>query len=130
MFTLLIIFITAVCAGLGFWFYNRRQVTSLSEQIEDKNAVINAFRNHVETSSETEVQVQSNFSRNTLNDEWRVSTNLTPTVEEALQNKPKKKKQKQKTQMSSQQKTSQNPNQKQKKNSEKKSNQKPPKFVV
>lgn len=123
MFTLLIIFITAVCAGLGFWFYNRRQVTSLSEQIEDKNAVINAFRNHVETSSETEVQVQSNFSRNTLNDEWRGGTNLTPTVEQALQTKPKKKKQK--TQTSSQQKTSQNPNQKQKKN-----NQKPPKFVV
>lgn len=130
MFTLLIIFITAVCAGLAFWFYNRRQVSSLSEQLEDKTAVINAFRNHIETASETEVQVQSNFSRNTLNEEWRGNVNLTPTVEEALGSKPKKKKQK--TQGSSKQKTTQKPkpNQKQKKNSEKKSNQKPRKFVV
>lgn len=128
MFTLLIVFITAVCAGLGFWFYNKRQVSSLSEQLEDKNAVINAFRNHVEIASETEVQVESNFSRNTLNDEWRGNTNLTPTLEEALQNKPKKKKQK--TQGSPQQNTTQKPNQKQKKNSEKKNNQKPRKFVV
>lgn len=120
MFTLLIVFITAVCAGLAFWFYSKRQVSSLSEQLEDKNAVINAFRNHVET----ETVVESNYSRN-LNEEWRGNVNLTPTVEEALQtSKPKKKKQK--TQSAPQEKTGQ----KQQKNSEKKGNQKPRKFVV
>lgn len=45
--TLLIVFITAVLAGLGFWFYNRRQINSLTETIEDKNAVINSFREHL-----------------------------------------------------------------------------------
>ena len=124
MFTLLIVFITAVCAGLAFWFYSKRQVSSLSEQLEDKNAVINAFRNHVET----ETVVESNHSRN-LNEEWRGNVNLTPTVEEALQtSKPKKKKQK--TQSASTQKTGQKSNQKQQKYSEKKGNQKPRKFVV
>jgi regulator of replication initiation timing len=45
--TLLIVLITAVVAGIGFWFYNRRQISSLTETIEDKNAVISSFRDHL-----------------------------------------------------------------------------------
>lgn len=48
MLTLLTIFIVVLAAGFGFWFYNKRQVKNLADQIEDKNAVINAFRSHVE----------------------------------------------------------------------------------
>lgn len=44
-----IIFITIVVAGLGFWFYNRRQVESLVNNIDDKQAIINALQTHVET---------------------------------------------------------------------------------
>jgi hypothetical protein len=73
MITLLVIFSTAVIAGALFWLYNRRQVLSLTEQVEDKAAVINAFRSYSETA----------------NAEWNGSrtsdtVNLTPTVEEAL----------------------------------------------
>lgn len=111
MTMLLIVFITAVLAGLVFWFYNKRQVNNLSQQLEDKNAVINAFRNHVQNTTQTEVDVESNFSRNTLNDEWRGATNLTPTVEDALPNKPKKKKQKNYGQSQQNQQKTQNPKQ-------------------
>ena len=45
--TLLIVLITAIIAGIGFWFYNRRQINSLTETLEDKNAVINSFRDHL-----------------------------------------------------------------------------------
>lgn len=51
--TLLIVFITAIVAGIGFWFYNRRQINSLTETIEDKNAVINSFRGHLTSSDES-----------------------------------------------------------------------------
>jgi len=51
MLTLFTIFIAVACAGLAFWFYNKRQVKNLADQIEDKNAVINAFRSHVEETS-------------------------------------------------------------------------------
>lgn len=44
-----IIFITLIVAGLGFWFYNRRQVESLVNNIDDKQAIINALQTHVET---------------------------------------------------------------------------------
>lgn len=57
--TLLIVFITAVVAGLGFWFYNRRQINSLTETIEDKNAVINSFRDHLTSPVEETVSTQS-----------------------------------------------------------------------
>jgi hypothetical protein len=47
--TLLIVFITAVVSGIGFWFYNRRQISSLTEILEDKNAVISSLRGHIES---------------------------------------------------------------------------------
>lgn len=51
MLTLFTIFIAVAGAGFAFWFYNKRQVKNLADQIEDKNAVITAFRNHVEETS-------------------------------------------------------------------------------
>jgi len=80
MLTLLIIFSVILLSGLTFWFFNRKQLNSLSEQVDDKNLVIAALKNHVE---ETEIP----FISNNLNDEWRGSetkrqTNLTPTVEQ------------------------------------------------
>jgi len=79
MITLFVIFATALIAGALFWLYSRRQVLSLTEQVEDKEAVINAFRSYSETA----------------NSEWNGSrpsdtVNLTPTVEEALNKNTKK----------------------------------------
>lgn len=51
MLTLIAIFITVAGAGFAFWFYNRKQIQSLSEKIEDKNAVINSFRDHLSPSN-------------------------------------------------------------------------------
>lgn len=51
MVTIYIIFATALLAGLAFWFYNRKKVQSLSEQVTDKDAVINAFRNYAENAN-------------------------------------------------------------------------------
>jgi Tfp pilus assembly protein PilO len=73
MFTLLIVFASILVAGLGFWFYNKLQVSSLAEKIDDKDAVINALRSHVEENSNE-------------------SLNLTPSVEQALSANKKKKK--------------------------------------
>jgi len=62
MLTLLTIFITVAGAGFAFWFYNRRQVKNLADQIEDKNAVINAFRSHVEeTVTTAPIEFNSEF---------------------------------------------------------------------
>ena len=79
MITLLIVFSAVLFAGFGFWFYNKRQVNSLAEKIDDKDAVINALRNHVEETSTPEVSSTE-------------PVNLTPTVEEALSVNKKKKK--------------------------------------
>jgi hypothetical protein len=76
--TLLIVLITAIVAGVGFWFYNRRQINSLTETLEDKNAVINSFRDHLATPTESEVVIESvkNFD---ANDGWHGVTTVTST---------------------------------------------------
>lgn len=51
MLTVYIIFASVILAGLAFWFYNRKKVQSLSEQVTDKDAVINAFRNYAENAN-------------------------------------------------------------------------------
>lgn len=99
MLTLFTIFIAVAGAGLAFWFYNKRQIKTLSEQINDKNAVISALRNHVEPTDETEITIQSTITRVNSNEK-----NLTPTVEEALSNK--------KTQKPNQKNGKKSPNQK------------------
>lgn len=53
MLIALIIFITSVLVGVGFWFYNKRRVTSLVDNIDDKQAIINALANHVESINST-----------------------------------------------------------------------------
>jgi hypothetical protein len=92
--TLLIVLITAVVAGVGFWFYNRRQINSLTETLEDKNAVINSFRDHLTSPSESEIVIESikNFD---LNDGWHGSTTVTSTPnpekkKKRYSNRPKK----------------------------------------
>jgi hypothetical protein len=55
MLIALIIFITSVLVGVGFWFYNKRRVTSLVDNIDDKQAIIKALANHVESISSTNV---------------------------------------------------------------------------
>jgi hypothetical protein len=89
--TLLIVLITAVVAGVGFWFYNRRQINSLTETLEDKNAVINSFRGHLSTPSESEIVIESvkNFD---ANDGWHGSTTVTSTTVTSSPNPEKKKK--------------------------------------
>lgn len=49
MLTLFIIFISICLAGAAFWFFNRKQINSLVENIDDKQAIINALQSHVET---------------------------------------------------------------------------------
>lgn len=51
MLTVYIIFASVILAGLAFWFYNRKKVQSLTEQVTDKDAVINAFRNYAENAN-------------------------------------------------------------------------------
>lgn len=79
--TLLIVFITAVLAGLGFWFYNRRQINSLTETLEDKNAVINSFRDHLTTSN---VETVSNVQN--------LPIKFNPEFESVIDARPEKKK--------------------------------------
>lgn len=50
--TILIVLLTALVAGVGFWFYNRRQINSLTEKIEDKNVVISSLREHLVASTD------------------------------------------------------------------------------
>ena len=107
--TLLIVFITAVLAGLGFWFYNRRQINSLTETLEDKNAVINSFREHLsEPVQETVLNVTHTSTVTT--DPESVTEVKTEKKKKRYNNRPKKN--------SGQVETKQQPNQKQ--NSEKK----------
>ena len=49
MLTLLIIFLSICLTGIGFWFFNKKQITGLVENIDDKQAIINALQTHVET---------------------------------------------------------------------------------
>lgn len=53
MLTLLIVFISICLAGAAFWFFNKRQINSLVENIDDKQAIINALQSHVESVVET-----------------------------------------------------------------------------
>lgn len=62
--TLLIVLITTVVAGVGFWFYNRRQINSLTEAIEDKNMVINSFRDHLSTNADSVTETTFTVSSN------------------------------------------------------------------
>jgi|688.fasta_scaffold638269_2 hypothetical protein len=85
MLTLLIIFSAIVLSGIAFWFYNKRQINSLSDQLDDKNVVISALRNHVE--NDTPV---FNPNENWRPSDVNPSTNLTPSVEDALSSKKPK----------------------------------------
>ncbi len=49
MLTLLVIFISICLAGGAFWFFNRKQINNLVENIDDKQAIINALQSHVES---------------------------------------------------------------------------------
>jgi hypothetical protein len=52
MFTLLIIFLSICLVGAGFWFFNRKQINGLVENIDDKQAIINALQIHVEAATQ------------------------------------------------------------------------------
>lgn len=49
MLTLLIIFLSICLVGAGFWFFNKKQINGLVENIDDKQAIINALQSHVES---------------------------------------------------------------------------------
>lgn len=46
--TLITVSVLAV-AGISIWLYNRRSVSQLNAEIQDKNAIITALKTHVET---------------------------------------------------------------------------------
>jgi FtsZ-interacting cell division protein ZipA len=92
--TLLIVLITAIVAGIGFWFYNRRQINSLTETLEDKNAVISSFRDHLSTTvveesiPQTLTRVDSNVTIDTSTP--IVSTQKSEKKKKRYSNRPKK----------------------------------------
>lgn len=49
MLTLLIVFVSICLAGAAFWLLNKKQINSLVENIDDKQAIINALQTHVES---------------------------------------------------------------------------------
>lgn len=53
MLTLFIVFSAIVLAGLGFWFYNRRQVKNLNDVIGDKTVVITMLQEHLSQTEDT-----------------------------------------------------------------------------
>lgn len=82
--TILIVLITALVAGVGFWFYNRRQINSLTETIEDKNAVINSFREHLTSPTEDTIPAHS-FGQT-------IPVQFDPESESIIDARPEKKK--------------------------------------
>lgn len=42
------LFLVTLVAGMGMWFYKRRQIDTLNEQLKDKDAIISALTSHVE----------------------------------------------------------------------------------
>lgn len=107
--TLLIVFITVAGAGFAFWFFNRKQINSLTETIEDKNAVIHSFREHLTTPIEESTP--------------NVPIRFNPEHESVIDLRPEKKKQRYNNRPkknTSEQKTNQ-----QKENTEKKNRPKP-----
>ena len=84
MINLLILFTVVFLVGLGFWYYNRRQIQTLSETISDKDAVITALKQHY-------------IGEENPNDNWRGGGAFTyETVElstsKPVENKPRKSK--------------------------------------
>lgn len=45
---ILTLFLTVLVAGIGLWFYKRKQIEALNEQLKDKAAIIAALTSHVE----------------------------------------------------------------------------------
>jgi hypothetical protein len=84
--TLLIVLITAIVAGIGFWFYNRRQINSLTETLEDKNAVISSFRDHLST---TVVEESISQTHTDINSSVMIDTSI-PTITTQKSEKKKK----------------------------------------
>lgn len=109
MVILLLVFLTAIGAGLAFWFYNRKQINSLSESLDDKTAIINSFRDHLSTHN------------NSTTAEAEETQNFSPVVE----SKPEKKKKRYYTNNQKKDSKSQKPKQQPQQNSEKKNNPKP-----
>lgn len=98
--TILIVLLTALVAGVGFWFYNRRQINSLTEKIEDKNVVISSLRDHLVSSTDTSQTTQK--TNNEDRKKKRYSNRQKKTVVQTdakqtkhKQNKPRKTKPKQ-----------------------------------
>ena len=114
--TILIVLITALVAGVGFWFYNRRQINSLTETIEDKNAVINSFREHLTSPAEDTIPAQS-FGQT-------IPVQFDPESESVIDVRPEKKK-KRYNNRPKKAATSIQPAQQPKQNSEKKNRPKP-----
>lgn len=113
--TILIVLITALVAGVGFWFYNRRQINSLTETIEDKNAVINSFREHLTSPAEDTIPAHS-FGQT-------IPVQFDPESESVIDVRPEKKKKRYNNRPKAA--TSIQPAQQPKQNSEKKNRPKP-----
>ena len=60
--TLITVSVLAV-AGISIWLYNRRSVSQLNAEIQDKNAIITALKTHVETEIVEPKQLKRKNSR-------------------------------------------------------------------
>jgi hypothetical protein len=64
MLTLFVIFVSICLVGAAFWFFNRKQINNLVENIDDKQAIINALQSHVETVQPTPTQKTQRQNKN------------------------------------------------------------------
>lgn len=113
MLTILTIFIAVTGAGFAFWFYNRKQISSLTETIDDKTAIINSFREHLTTPT----------TEKNVNDLHISTQDNRPTIDSRTEKKKKYNNKQKKTPIISETKQS-------KQNSEKKNRPKPRKPKV
>lgn len=98
MITLAIVFLTTIVAGYFFWIYNRRQVQTLTEKIDDKDVIISSLQDHVsntEYKPKPSVVVETKIITPDANDEWRGGqsnqTQQQPTKKkQRYSNRPKK----------------------------------------
>jgi|SanBayMetagenome_1026888.scaffolds.fasta_scaffold69162_1 hypothetical protein len=88
-----VILLTAILAGFVFWFYNKRRVTSLVENIDDKQAIINALTNHVEhAQTSTKVTIETSKKKDGYRRKYNKKNSDGKGKTQNSQNKPPQKK--------------------------------------
>lgn len=83
---LLTLFITVLVAGIGLWFYKRKQIEALNEQLRDKDAIISALTAHVDN---VPVRVPANIAPPVKPSREGTEKNIKPAPTRPRPNTPK-----------------------------------------